>query len=56
LRKLLVTGGTGFVGRAVIERLASDKRTLVVTGRSVAQLAACEEGMELHSIMLDEKA
>jgi len=56
LRKLLVTGGTGFVGRAIIERLASDKRTLVVTGRSVAQLAACEKDIEFHRIMLDEKA
>jgi len=56
LRKLLVTGGTGFVGRAVIERLASAKRTLVVTGRSVTQLAAYEENIEFHRIMLDEKA
>jgi UDP-glucose 4-epimerase len=56
-RSVVVTGGTGLVGRAVAERLHQDGATVVAVGRPTAETTAYEcIDMDLERRSLDELA
>jgi len=56
MNKLLVTGGTGFIGKAVVKRLVSDSRALIVASRTVTKFDFYEKDVEFYRIALDENA
>lgn len=52
-RVVLVTGGSGGLGRATAERFRADGDTVIITGRDTARLAAAAEEISARPVTCD---
>ncbi len=50
---ILVTGGTGGIGRATAERLVAEGATVLVTGRNASKIAEIEGIERMHAVAND---
>ena len=52
-KSILVTGGTGGIGRATAERLVAEGATVLVTGRDAGKIAELEARERMHAVAND---
>ena len=52
-KSVLVTGGTGGIGRATAERLVAEGATVLVTGRNADKIAELETRERMHAVAND---
>ena len=52
-KSILVTGGTGGIGRATAERLVAEGATVLVTGRDADKIAELEARERMHAVAND---